>query len=107
MMPKPGFKTSEFWLTLAVALIQSAFPILLLYEVITVKEAEVWEMALMTLLSAVAVGVPTATYSYGRSRVKRVYAVKEMMREKPKVRARELEADLIETLNTILWEVGL
>jgi hypothetical protein len=42
MMPKPGYKTSEFWLTLAVALIQSAFPILLLYKMISVKEAEVY-----------------------------------------------------------------
>lgn len=90
MEPKPGYKTSEFWLTLTVALIQCSFPLLLLYEVITVKEAEVWEVALTTLLSAIAVGVPTATYSYGRSKVKRVYAVREMVKEKPRVRARGL-----------------
>ena len=83
MEPKPGFKSSEFWLALTVVMIQFGLPLFLLLKTPFYSEAGAWELALVTLLSAVAVSVPTAAYSYSRSRVKTAYALRRAVRRRP------------------------
>ena len=75
MEPRPGLKTTEFWLTMAATLIQAVFPLLVFYRIVSDREAELWQEALMLLVSAVAVSLPTAAYSYSRGRVKTAYAL--------------------------------
>lgn len=81
MEPKPGFLTTEFWLTLSMVLIQAALLFFLSFQLMCpADEVRFWQLAILFFSCAVAVSVPTCIYSYGRSKVKRVYGLKRVMK---------------------------
>lgn len=70
---KPGYKTTEFWLTLIVTLVTSFMAVLVIYGVVTTEQATVLETF---ILSVVAVVLPIMTitmnqkYALGRNNLK-------------------------------------
>jgi heme/copper-type cytochrome/quinol oxidase subunit 4 len=80
---KPGFKTSEFWISLILVVIQTVFQLILLLYALANNEAEVWPAALMTSLSVVAVCATTGIYSYSRGMVKRAHALRQAAVKRP------------------------
>lgn len=66
---QPGWKTSEFWLALIVALVSVLAPIATYYG-LPEEEAQLWATAIVTLAGAVAAGFATGAYSNSRATVK-------------------------------------
>ena len=70
MNDKPGYKTTEFWLSLFTVLVTSIVPLLVFYGVASQEEADLWVKALLPIAGAVAGGFTAGLYSYSRARVK-------------------------------------
>lgn len=68
--PTPGRQTTEFWLTLLTVLISNAMPLLIFYKILTAEEAELWQTALLALVTTLGNSLPVAAYTIGRSRLK-------------------------------------
>jgi VIT1/CCC1 family predicted Fe2+/Mn2+ transporter len=52
---KPGYKTTEFWLTAIASILGALVPIVIAYGLLTAEEAEMW---LNLILAVAAVVVP-------------------------------------------------
>lgn len=63
MEPKPGYKTTEFWMTI----VTFVFGALVALGVITQDSAAEWQSLLAPLITAV---LPVVIYIWGRSKVK-------------------------------------
>lgn len=61
--PKPGYRTTEFWLTLATAVVG----LLIGYGILTRAEAQLW----LALAAALIPALPVGTYAISRALVKR------------------------------------
>ena len=61
-MKKPGYKTTELYVTL----LTNVIGLLVLYNVLTAEEAEAWQGVAAVLVPAIS----NAIYTYGRSMVK-------------------------------------
>jgi membrane protein YdbS with pleckstrin-like domain len=70
MKPKPGYQTSEFWLTFVKLLLSPVLLLLVAYQVVTQPEAELWKALVLAILDGVASAGAVAMYTHGRARVK-------------------------------------
>jgi hypothetical protein len=67
---KPGWKTTEFWLTLITVLVGVAGPLIINYGLLTEEEVGLWGQAIIQIAGAVAAGFAVTAYNMGRARVK-------------------------------------
>lgn len=69
MNPKPGYKTTEFWLTLLAVIVANGVPLLVIYGVPEI-EARAWETVLLAVLNALGTSGAAGAYAYSRAKVK-------------------------------------
>jgi len=71
---KPGWKTTEFWLTGVTVLIGALIGIFVVYGVLTKEQAEAWTQLLIAfagLVIPVAIAWATIRYGQGRAELKK------------------------------------
>lgn len=65
----PGYKTTEFWLSLVSALLATGLPLLVAYGYLTTEEAELWKAFVMAVaLAVVSVALIWGAQAYAEKR---------------------------------------
>lgn len=70
MPEKPGYKTTEFWLTLITVIVGVAGPLLINYGLLSEEEVSLWGQAIIQIAGAIAAGFAVSTYNMSRAKVK-------------------------------------
>ena len=72
-MNKPGYKTTEFWMTAITSIVAAVIALLSVRGLLSNEEGELWLQLAQTLaatISPIVIAIVTAVYTNGRSKVK-------------------------------------
>jgi uncharacterized membrane-anchored protein YitT (DUF2179 family) len=70
---KPGFQTTEFWLTAVTNIVAAIIAILAFRGLVSNEEGELWlqlAQVLAAFIAPIVIGIVTAVYTNGRSNLK-------------------------------------
>jgi len=70
---KEGWKTTEFWITIAT----STISLLVIVGVLTTEQAALWHEAVLLIIAAIAATITPREYVIGRSALKKAVAEQE------------------------------